>query len=271
MSTERRRARVAGALVALATGAATAVAQPAPPVEAAPPVETPPPPVETPPPPVEGAPPPVEAAPPTVEAAPLVEAPPPPVEPPRPAPRRDARGLVLGFELGVGLAPGGEGVFGPGLGKAIVVGYRIGRFGFEYRLAESYDLRASTAGLRDAGVRGALDLAGGGFRYLLAEGAILPEIFLGGARLERPLLLADATRARQFGVGLAVGAGVAYPIGGGLLATAELRGYLVQWDNPPGVVASAPMDTDAGTSFTATTDVGDVVPLTVSTGLRVLF
>jgi hypothetical protein len=120
-------------------------------------------------------------------------------------------------------------------------------------------------------VRGALDLAGGGFRYLLAEGAILPEIFLGGARLERPLLLADATRARQFGVGLAVGAGVAYPIGGGLLATAELRGYLVQWDNPPGAVASAPMDTDAGTSFTATTDVGDVVPLTVSTGLRVLF
>lgn len=266
MSTERRRARVAGALVALATGAATAVAQPTPPVEAAPPVETPPPPVETPPA--------VEAAPPVETSQPPpppVEAPPRPVEPPRPAPRRDARGLVLGFELGVGLAPGGEGVFGPGLGKAIVVGYRIGRFGFEYRLAESYDLRASTAGLRDAGVRGALDLAGGGFRYLLAEGAILPEIFLGGARLERPLLLADATRARQFGVGLAVGAGVAYPIGGGLLATAELRGYLVQWDNPPGAVASAPMDTDTGTSFTATTDVGDVVPLTVSTGLRVLF
>lgn len=262
--------RAAVGAVALAIGATVARAQLAPP----PPVEAPP--VETPP--VEVAPPLVEVAPPLVETPP-VEAPQPPpppveappVEPPPPPPRRDARGLVLGFELGVGFAPGGEGVFGPGLGKAIVVGYRIGRFGFEYRLAESYDLRASTAGLRDAGVRGALDLAGGGFRYLLAEGAILPEIFLGGARLERPLLLADATRARQFGVGLAIGAGVAYPIGGGLLATAELRGYVVQWDNPPGAVASAPMDTDTGTSFTATTDVGDVVPLTVSTGLRVLF
>lgn len=236
-------------------GASVAVAQPAP-VEV-----VPPPAVEAAPlPAVEAAPPPaVEVVPPAVEAVPL------------PAPRRDVRGLVLGLELGAGLAPGGEGIFGPGLGKAIVLGYRLGRLSFEYRLAESYDLRASTAGLRAAGVRGALDIAGGGFRYLLAAGAILPEIYVGGARLERPLLLADATRARQFGVGLAVGAGVAYPIGGGLLATAELRGYLVQWDNPPGAVASEPMDTDTGVVVTATTDPGDVVPVTLSTGLRVLF
>ena len=77
---------------------------------------------------------------------------------------------------------------------------------------------------------------------------------------------------RQHGVGVVVGGGLTRPIAGGLLLGAELRAYLVRWDNPPGPVSTEPMDgaNPGSVTFTPTTDVGSALPVTLTVGLRVL-
>lgn len=156
------------AIVALALAARTlpAIAQPAPagppPVDDPPPTEAPaagpvaPPPVD--PAPIEAEPsPPVATEPPPVAVQPPPPPPsPPPVAPPPPPTPGAARGPVFGLEVGVGVTPGGDGLFGPGTGKAFMLGYRADRWTFEFRFGESYDQPASNARLADAGVRGPL-------------------------------------------------------------------------------------------------------------------
>ncbi len=193
-----------------------------------------------------------------------------PAPAPAPAPPRRSHGAVLGLELGVGATPASEGMFAPGLGKAFMLGYRIDAWTFELRFGESYDQAASHDRLADAGARGPLLVTSAGFRRAFAGGALLPEVLLGGARLQRPIFVnGDVTR--QFGVGAMLGGGVALPLGGGLLATAEVRGYLVRWDNPPGPVSTEPMDDGAGgVTFTPTTDATTAIPITLTVGLKVL-
>ena len=269
MSSSRSLALAALALAALA---APAIAQPTP--DAGPPTAEPPPadPGPVAPPPVDPAP--IEPAPPP----PVVVEPPPPVvvEPPPPAPvpppsPAAARGPVFGLEVGAAATPGGDGVFGPGVGKAFMVGYRANRWTFEFRFGESYDQAAGNERLADAGVRGPLRISSAGFRRLLVDLPLLPELFVGGARIERPLLV-NAAVVRQHGVGVVVGGALTRPIAGGLLLGAELRAYLVRWDNPPGPVSTDPMDGAApgGVTFTPSTDVGSALPVTLTVGLRVL-
>lgn len=261
--------RVAQALaLTLAALAAPALAQPTP--DAAPPSADPgpvaPPPAD---------PEPIEVAPsPPVVAEPPPPAPPPPAPPAPPAPPPSpgaARGPVFGLEVGVGATPGGDGLFGPGVGKAFMVGYRANRWTFEFRFGESYDQAAGDDRLADAGVRGPLRISSAGFRRLLVDLPLLLEVFVGGARIERPLLV-NAAVVRQHGVGVVVGGGLTRPIAGGLLLGAELRAYLVRWDNPPGPVSTEPMDgaNPGGVTFTPTTDVGSAMPVTLTVGLRVL-
>lgn len=269
--------RAAAVVIALAALAAPAIAQPTPDA-GAPPVAEPPaaePPTAEPgpvaPPPVDPAP--IEAAPtPPVllPEPPVIPAHPPPPPPPPPSPAA-ARGAVFGLEVGVGATPGGDGLFGPGVGKAFMVGYRVDRWTFEFRFGESYDQVAGDDRLADAGVRGPLRISSAGFRRLLVDLPLLPEVFGGGARIERPLLV-NAGVVRQHGVGVVVGGGLTRPIAGGLLLSAELRAYLVRWDNPPGPVSTDPMDgaTPGGVTFTPTTDVGSATPVTLTVGLRVL-
>ena len=103
-----------------------------------------------------------------------------------------------------------------------------------------------------------------------ADLPLLPEVFVGGARIERPLLV-NAAVVRQHGVGAVVGGALTRPLAGGLLLTAELRAYLVRWDNPPGPVSTEPVDGAAtGVTFTPTTDAGGALPITATVGLRVL-
>ena len=100
---------------------------------------------------------------------------------------------------------------------------------------------------------------------------VLGVVDLDGARIERPLLV-NAAVVRQHGVGVVVGGALTRPIAGGLLLGAELRAYLVRWDNPPGPVSTDPMDGAApgGVTFTPSTDVGSALPVTLTVGLRVL-
>ena len=272
--------RVAIVALALAARALPAIAQPAPagppPVDDPPPTEAPaagpvaPPPVD--PAPIEAEPsPPVATEPPPVAVQPPPPPPsPPPVAPPPPPTPGAARGPVFGLEVGVGVTPGGDGLFGPGTGKAFMLGYRADRWTFEFRFGESYDQPASNARLADAGVRGPLRISSAGFRRLLVDLPLLPEVFVGGARIERPLLV-NAAVVRQHGVGAVVGGALTRPLAGGLLLTAELRAYLVRWDNPPGPVSTEPVDGAAtGVTFTPTTDAGGALPITATVGLRVL-
>ena len=193
-----------------------------------------------------------------------------PAPDPAPEPPRRSHGAVLGLEIGVGATPASEGMFAPGLGKAFMLGYRIDAWSFELRFGESYDQPASNDRLADAGARGPLLVTSAGFRRALAGRTLIPEVLIGGARLQRPILVnGDVTR--QFGVGAMLGGGVALPLGGGLLATAEARAYLARWDNPPGPVSTEPVDDGAGgVTFTPTTDATSAIPITVSVGLKIL-
>lgn len=270
---------VAIVVLALAARALPAIAQPAP--AGPPPVDDPPPagapaagPVAPPavdPAPIEAEPsPPVATEPPPVAVEPPPSPSPPPVAPPPPPTPGAARGPVFGLEVGVGVTPGGDGLFGPGTGKAFMLGYRADRWTFEFRFGESYDQPAANARLADAGVRGPLRISSAGFRRLLVDLPLLPEVFVGGARIERPLLV-NAAVVRQHGVGAVVGGALTRPLAGGLLLTAELRAYLVRWDNPPGPVSTEPVDGAAtGVTFTPTTDAGGALPITATVGLRVL-
>ena len=120
-------------------------------------------------------------------------------------------------------------------------------------------------------MRGPLRISSAGFRRLLIDAPLLPEVFVGGARIERPLLV-NAAVVRQHGVGAVIGGALTRPIAGGLLLTAELRAYLVRWDNPPGPVSTDPMDGagPGGVTFTPTTDASGALPVTLTVGLRVL-
>lgn len=266
--------RVARALIAVALAAGPAAGQPTPvepaPSEPAPPVE--PAPVE-PAAPVEPVP--VESAPvePNLAPPPIADpAPPPAPVPPAPTPPpspRARRGPVFGLEVGVGAAPMSEGMFGPGFGKAFMIGYRLDRWTFEFRFGESYDLPATSDRLVDAGARGPLRIGSAGFRRLLIVGPVLPELLIGGARLERPLLVGSDV-VRQFGVGAMLGGALTVPIAGGLLATAELRTYLVRWENPPGPVSTEPVDSGTGVTFTPTTDATSALPVTITAGVKIL-
>jgi hypothetical protein len=246
--------RVAIVALALAARALPAIAQPAP---AGPPPVDDPPPTEAP---AAG-----PVAPPPVDPAPI-EAEPEPDPGGDPSHRiavpttaaihrririrsrtraaRRSHGAVLGLELGVGATPGQRGHVRPGLGKAFMLGYRIDAWTFELRFGESYDQAASHDRLADAGARGPLLVTSAGFRRAFAGGALLPEVLRRRRAPASARSSSTPTVVRQFGVGAMLVGGVAdsaaRPVACSL--TAELRAYLVRWDNPPGPVSTEPVD-----------------------------
>jgi hypothetical protein len=194
---------------------------------------------------------------------------------------RGARGPVLALEIGVGgVAGSGSTVYGPGLGKAFVLGYRLGPTTFEWHFAQGYRMAPESGTLEGERSSGSLGLSTVGARYGRQRRSYVLSSFLGVTRTSMPLLslvsddYGETTVERQdlIGIGGVGGIGIGVPIKKGQVQVGiELRAAYVVWERPghPYVSAIEPID-DSSATFTEATEDIDAIPWTVAFGLRAL-
>lgn len=193
----------------------------------------------------------------------------------RPAPATldsvPARGVVGALELGVGRG-GADGNYQPGLGYALMVGYRVTPITVEARL-ERYDLRdpvnASTTegrvkimSVASRVARGPFGLIGGVARVTQP---VLSEVGADGS----DAFVLQATEIA--GVGAVLGAGLAIGAQRWQL-TLDARAYLCVWEieRALAVTELASQPDGTWTYERAASDRGGGLPLTVTAGLRLL-
>lgn len=195
------------------------------------------------------------------------------------------RGLVLGFEAGLGGATGTPAqIYGAGIGTGVVIGYRYDRFSIEGHLLQSYALSAKDDQLESDSTLGSLTVSSALFLVRLLDAPVAISAALGAASLSAPVYVVTAHTSGEFigdqlietrsmrGVGLIFGGALAYPVTPRLEVGVDLRKVFVsKWELPaleyvvPG--ARAP---DGSVMYTTSTQDASSSPWTATLILRVL-
>ncbi len=178
-----------------------------------------------------------------------------------------------------GLAAGRRTVYRAGVGKAFILGYRLGPTTFEWHFSQSYRMSPSDSVLQGQATEGSLGLSTVGIRYGRQRRSYVLSGFFGVTRSSMPLLSlitegGETTVARRdlVGVGGVGGLGFAIPIRRGQVQVGlELRAAYAVWERPgaPYVAEVEPAGDDTVTYSEATDDV-DAIPWTLAFALRAL-
>jgi hypothetical protein len=180
-----------------------------------------------------------------------------------------ARGLYGGMDLGVGVPAGGSAIFGTGFGSAFIFGYRGPRWRLQGRFGERYDLPMDSDVARV--LDGSLEISSATLGYALAPSSPLQPVVAAG-----PALLSSSVVEQNVegvlvatpreGVGLALSAGVEWPLAERLVLAASVHAYVLRWEQ----VGSVIVDSGGTSSLQMTNDPADGIPLTMGIGFRVV-
>jgi len=178
------------------------------------------------------------------------------------------KSVYVGVDVGVGVPAGGSALFGPGLGRAFIVGYRQGAWSLELRPDERYDL--STDGAVGAPLEATLGITGAavGWRPRLG-GRVVATFAAGPAVASASLVATDADGVvvvvDRSGAGVGVGAGVATALSARVELVVDGRAYFVRWEHAGSMVIHD-LD-DSGVPVRGIDPLGGV-PFSVAAGLR---
>lgn len=139
-------------------------------------------------------------------------------------------GFILGLEVGAIRLPGYRGTYGPtGFGKALILGFGLGRLSFEWYVGQSYAM-GRPAQLEGKGLDGQVHISSYGIRYHRSG------IFVSGglAVTSVPVVLASTLQDdRVAGIGGVVGIGTGLWLRGGYFSL-ELRAARAITELPAG-------------------------------------
>ncbi len=192
----------------------------------------------------------------------------------------DNRGLVLGFEIGVGGASGTPAtVYGPGFGTGFVIGYHYERLSLEWHFRHSYALKAKDPALRGETTMGEVSSSAVLARVRLLDMPLI-DVMAGPAVLNAPVLVVreddlgeQVVESRDLrGLGLIAGAAVGYRVSRSFVIGLDLRAVVTaSWELPGHVyVVPGERTADGGLMYTEAREDASARPWTATVLMRVL-